>query len=272
MGGGAGRLDEGRVPPRGGGWWVGLLTLCVVGAWVFPAFWYTKSAADRPAMWLTPRTNRIEWAFTPQSVEKSAEALLAADTISYGEYLDGAGETVRLFTAGRREERPGEIGLFVHTPDRCWTQAGWRIEPVAEDYVELEVDGAVWGIERRLFVHPSGVRELVYFFGLVGGQALPYRLDHNLGVGQRFRPKELKEKTGTWLRAVDNLFWRRVWESFAHRRQLLGPKQFVRISTTVTGPLTGEEDLRVRRAIEALLERGAMPDTERGRVHGGGNG
>ncbi len=225
--------------------------LVVLGLWLFPGLWYTRASSDRPAVWIAERTNVPGWSFTGQAVEKSAEAILAADAIFYGQFARGSGEEVRLFCAKRFAERPGEIGLFVHTPDRCWTEAGWKIEPVDPDFVELEVRGTRLGIERRLFVSPGGGRELVYFFGLVGGQTLPYRLDHNLGVGQRFARTE---GTGTQQRAVDRVLWRRVWESFVNRRQLLGPKEFFRISTSVAGPSVKESDALLQRALGELLE------------------
>lgn len=253
-------MPESRPVP-GGVWtpasrcWIGGLVLLILACWGFPGVWYTRSSGEKPAFWLAPRTNQIPWQFEAQSVEKSAEALLAADTVFYGEYREQTGKAVRLFTAARLSERPGEIGLFVHTPDRCWTQAGWRIEPVSPDFFEMDVGGARLGMERRIFVHPSGARELVYFFGLVGGQTLPYRLDHNLGVGQRLRAADgLPESRGTWLRAVDQVLWSRVWESFVHRRQLLGAKEFVRISTSVSGMDCEAEDALLRRSIGEILQ------------------
>jgi hypothetical protein len=74
---------------------------------------------------------------------------------------------------------------------------------------------------------------LVYFTGLTGGQPLPYRLDHNLSVGQRSAARHIKGDQGAALRASDKRLWTRVWESFTNRRQLFGPKQFVRISTSI---------------------------------------
>jgi hypothetical protein len=53
---------------------------------------------------------------------------------------------------------------------------------------------------------------------------------------------------------MDQVLWRRVWESFVHRRQLLGAKEFVRISTTVLGTETGDEDALLRRSIVEILE------------------
>lgn len=236
-----------------------VLALLVAGCWVFPRFWYTRAEEGQSMVWYVAKTNVPGWRFESQDVDKSAEARLAADSVTFGEYRrDEGGGVVRLFTARRFTERSEEIGLFVHTPDRCWTESGWKIEPVDGDYREVELGGGRYGVERRLFTHPAGVRELVYFFGLVGGQPLPYRLDHNLGVGQRFRRQELADRSGTGLRAADRVLWRRVWDSFSNRRQLLGPKEFVRISTPVVGGSLEGPDALLQEALTALLQAEAF--------------
>jgi hypothetical protein len=140
---------------------------------------------------------------------------------------------LRVFSAKRYAESGNDFGLFVHTPDRCWTESGWRMEPVQPEFRRLEIHGIPLEFERRIFATESG-RELVYFTGLVGGQPLPYRLDHNLSVGMRHALHVAKDDTGTTLRASDERFWRRVWESFLARRRLLGPKEFLRISTPIS--------------------------------------
>jgi hypothetical protein len=230
-----------------------LLAAGLLACWVLPRFWYTRTASDQPAVWMTEVTNAPGWTFSPQSVDKAAESVLAADATLSGEYSDPEGAKVRLFTAKRFAENPNAIGLFVHTPDRCWTQAGWRIEPTAPDFVEASVGGIPVGIERRIFRHPSGPRELVYFFGLVGGHQLPYRLDHNLGVGQRLRADQRGDAPGASLRASDTILWRRVWDSFASRRRLHGPKEFIRISTPLAGENLAAADATLRRALAVLL-------------------
>ena len=243
-----------RPLPRAALWAFPLaLSALVLLGWWGPRLWYSHRATDRPVVWFVESTNLPGWKFTPQSVDKSAEALLAADALFYGQFENQEGRPVRLFTARRFVENPYEVGLFVHTPDRCWTEAGWRIEPVEPSFVELRLGDVPIGAERRLFLHPSGARELVYFFGLVAGQDLPYRLDHNLGVGLRYRRAELADKTGGTLRAVDDLLWVRVWESFKSRRQLFGPKEFVRISTPVISGDLGRADELLRSALPQVL-------------------
>lgn len=229
------------------------LTVCLAVLWAFPRAWYTRTSGDRPSVWLAEITNAPGWRFTAGQVAKSAEALLAADVVFYGEYEGVDGEVVRLFSARRHRENPNEIGLFVHTPDRCWTEAGWRLEPVAEEVVTLVLGDIPLTVERRVFVDGSGARELVYFFGMVGGQSLPYRLDHNLGVGQRYQEGVLPSAGALSARARDSVLWTRVWESFWNRRRLLGPKQFVRLSTPAVGMDLERSDAILRRALSELL-------------------
>jgi hypothetical protein len=117
------------------------------------------------------------------------------------------------------------------------------------------VHGVKMTFERRVFVG-GGQKELVYFGGLVGGQPLPYRLDHNLSVGMRFASTEaVKGKSRGFLsRAVDQRLWGRVWDGFASRRQLLGPKQFIRLSTPLPGGDAGAADQLLRNFLESWLE------------------
>lgn len=213
----------------------GALACLVILLWVFPRFWYTQGESGKGFLWLTGHESLPGWEFKPLPVAESAERLLAADEIISGEFTNRTnGRVVQVFLAKRYAEKPHDIGLFVHTPDRCWTEAGWRLDPVAPDHIEVDVHGARITFERRVFVY-NGRRELVLFGGLVGGQPLPYRLDHNLSVGMRSALQRAVKQTGATLRASDRLLWQRVWESFLSRRQLFGPKLFVRISTQLHG-------------------------------------
>lgn len=227
------------LPPigRGAVWGVGALCCAVALLWAFPRFWYTRSDEGRKPVWLKETTTLPGWTYTEEPVGKAAESRLLADELFNGEFKNRDGRRVMAFGAKRYSEKPNDIGLFVHTPDRCWTEGGWKIEPVAPDYAEVNVNGVEMVFERRIF-EADGQRELVYFGGLVGGQPLPYRLDHNLSVGMKQAMKIGASRTrGGGLRAADDRFWRRVWESFVNRRELLGPKQFIRISTPATADL-----------------------------------
>jgi hypothetical protein len=95
--------------------------------------------------------------------------------------------------------------------------------------------------ERRIFVKGAH-RELVYFGALVGGQPLPYRIDQYLDVGVKRSEKPPTGIFGKMLGAVDARFLTWPWKSFVNRRPLSGPKQFVRVSTPLSGSETGNAD------------------------------
>lgn len=207
--------------------------------WGFPKIWYTQQG-DGQSVWFTERTEIAGWNYESIPIASSAEKILVADRTVNGEF-QSQGKTVRVFSAKRYQERSNEIGLFVHTPDRCWVEGGWKIEPTTPDMMEVVAHGVPLRMERRLFDF-NGQQELVYFCGLIGGQTLPYRLDHNLSVAMRTALKD-SATAGSAARASDSHFWKRLWASFRSRRQLSGPKQFIRISTPVRGDLKEADDL-----------------------------
>jgi hypothetical protein len=183
---------------------------------------------------------------------ESVESVLAADELIDRELTSPSGNVMRLFSAKRFKESGDEIGLFAHTPDRCWTSAGWKLEPVTQETVELNLHGLPLTFERRIFQYP-GHRELVYFGGMVGGQPLPYRLDHSLSTSMKLQLRTAKDKTGTITRGLDGLLWQRVRDSFVSRRALVGPKQFLRASTALTGQTVEQADAWLQSALASLL-------------------
>jgi hypothetical protein len=228
-------------------WTTGLASLAILAVWCFPRFWYSQVDARQGLFWLAENTQVQGRKYKETPPSKSAEAVLVADRLVSGEFWPdaGDGEVIRVFSAKRYNENLNDIGLFVHTPDRCWTEAGWRIEPSQPEVVSLEVSGIWLSLERRIFVS-EGRRELVYFGGLVGGQQLPYRLDHNLSVGIKKAMRVWLDKSGTALLASDSLLWQRVWDSFASRRPMLGPKQFIRVSTSIADMDSAQAEQRLR--------------------------
>lgn len=234
------------------------LALMVVGIWVFPRLWYTRMDRSQTAQWLAEQTNAPGWRYETIAVDKSAERLLVADRLVNGEFTrEGAGSVVvRVFGARRTKEDPKEIGLFVHTPDRCWVQGGWNLGEITPDYVEVDLHGRKIGFERRLF-EVRGQQELVYFAGLVGGQTLPYRLDHNYSVSRRVVAAGEKDRVHKANRWNDMQLWKRVLDSFLSRRPLLGPKQFLRIST----PVEGADIAGADRRLVAMLPMWLKPET-----------
>ncbi|RME89751.1 MAG: exosortase-associated EpsI family protein [Verrucomicrobia bacterium] len=246
----------GSSPPRAAKATVGALTVAVALLWVFPRFWYGPGTPKEGAVWLTPRTEIPGWEFHEEPVDKVAERLLVADALFNGVYTNRQDRTVvRAFSAKRFTENLNDIGLFVHTPDRCWTQGGWKLEPSEPTHLELTVHGVKMVFERRIFV-AGGHRELVYFGGMVGGEPTPFRLDHNYSVALKYqvkRPGQRVEQSGL-TRALDPLFWRRLWDGFTTRSALAGPKQFIRVSTGILGDDVAAADRRLQAFLPEWLE------------------
>src|SRR5216683_4102435 len=146
-----------------------LLSLAVLLVWVFPRFWYSKTDPQRGHFWLAEQDQISSWQFRQLPVSQAAEAALAADRIVNGEFAAEGRPVVRVFSAKRYSEEAGEFDMFSHTPDRCWTSVGWKLEPAAPEFIELALPGITMKLERRIFTDGT-YRELVYFGALVGGQ------------------------------------------------------------------------------------------------------
>ncbi len=204
--------------------------------------------------WLGERTTVPGWGYRPIPVEESAEKILVADRMFNGIFTNSTGVEIYAFSAKRYEEKANEIGLFIHTPDRCWVDTGWAIEPDATPHSkEIALLGTLIPAERRIFDY-RGRRELVYFFGLQDGRPLPYRLDHYFSTGVRSATQPLGNKRDL-LRASDTHFWARLWDSFKSRRELRGPKQFVRISTALENGDVAAADRRLEAFLPEWLAR-----------------
>ncbi len=236
-------------------WGTGILLGAVAALWLFPRVWYSARDPREQLLWFGEQANVAGWEFHAVPIDATAERLLVADHTFNGEFTSTATRAVvRAFSAKRYTFKSHDTGLFLHTPDRCWTLGGWKFEPATPDHVTLEVHGVRMVFERRIF-HAGGLRELVYFGGLVGGQPLPFRLDHNLSVGERFAVTGTGrgKSRGFFSRAVDPHLWGRVWEGFLARRPLLGPKQFIRVSTPIHGNDLAAADRLLSEFLQAWL-------------------
>jgi len=218
-----------------------VLSLAVLLVWSFPRFWYTRTDPRHGYFWLAEQTELPGWQYKTAPVSEAAEAALAADRIVNGEFRREDGTVVRVFSAKRYAQKECEFDMFSHTPDRCWTSVGWKVEPATPDFVETQVHGLAMKFERRIFGNGQH-RELVYFGALVGGQPLPYRLDQYLSIGLKRGEKPPTGIFGRMLGAIDARFINWPWKSFVNRRPLTGPKQFIRVSTPIPGHDTGQAD------------------------------
>ena len=188
------------------------LGVMVAALWAFPTVWYTRSDSQAPRLWFRERVDVPGWEFKEIPVAERAERILVADALFSGEFRRKTDQaSVNAFSARRYSEKRDEIGLFMHTPDRCWTDGGWQLEPVSPDVVEFTVNGVPMRFERRVFFTSTGQRELTYFGGLVGGRPVPYRLDHNLSVGLKRAMRRAAGTQESIVRAADSRFWGRIW-------------------------------------------------------------
>jgi len=235
-----------------------VLSLAILVLWSFPRFWYTKTDSRQGTHWFAEQALLPGWQFKAEPVSAEAEQVLAADRIVNGAFVKDDGTVVRAFSAKRYSEKESEFDMFSHTPDRCWTSVGWKVEPAAPEFIDLNVAGLTLKLERRLF-NQGGRRELVYFGALVGGQPLPYRLDQYLSVGlkrnEQTRPGIFTKMIG----ALDARLLSWPWKSFVNRRPLTGPKQFVRVSTPVVGNGIAEADATLKNFLPQWL---ALADYE----------
>lgn len=230
------------------------LAALVALLWWFPTVWYRDGAHEAAFRWFAEQAEIEGWTFKDPPISKTAEAVLVGDRMVSGEFTRADGTRIRVFSAKRYVKKEKEIGLFSHTPDRCWTAVGWRIEPTDPDVVERSLHGVRVSLERRIF-SVNGQRELVYFGALVGGKPLPYRLDQYYSAGRQRSDPGSGDTAGTWLRLRQTRVWSWAWDSFKNRTPFSGPQQFIRVST----PLNDIEPRVADNLLTGFLEQWLVP-------------
>jgi hypothetical protein len=155
-------------------------------------------------------TQRDDQLGATEFAQKSAEGLLNYDDYLYRQYSQ-AGRSFSLYVAYWSPGRMTPARVSGHTPDVCWTGAGWVVKEEAHGYVLRLGKRMLKGGEWRRMELPGVAEQQVLFWQLVDGE--PYSTSTVLG----FMPSP-----------VD--FWRE------NLRYILGgqPEQyFVRLSSSV---------------------------------------
>lgn len=219
-----------------------VLALLVMGLWQFPALWYRDPHPGDDYRWFAEQTRLPGWTYREVPVSTAAESVIQADAMASGVFRGSSGRDVQVYSAKRYLKKENEIGLFSHTPDRCWTAVGWRMEPASPDVVEMTVHGVRLLLERRVFTHGTD-RVLVYFGAVVGGKPLPYRLDQYHSASRASGDGTRDDSSSTWRRLAQARLWSWAWDSFRQRTPLSGPQQFIRISTAEAGDLAAADRL-----------------------------
>lgn len=231
-----------------------VVTVVLALLWVFPSFWYKPSIEEGEFLWLQEQSYIPGWTYTNIPISQAAEAMLVGDRMSSGSFIEETNQiVVRVFSAKRYLSKENEVGLFSHTPDRCWTAAGWRLDVVEPPCLDLDVHGIRMRFERRLFTAGSE-KELCYFGAVVGGKPLPYRLDQYLASGVGRAGRRQTDASSTWSRLKDNRMWGWAWESFLNRTPLGGPQQFMRLSTPVVLEDLATADARLQAFLPLWLK------------------
>lgn len=244
-------------PPRPERVYLTAAVLCVaiLSVCLFPRFWYSKTDPLEGYFWLAEQVRIPDWQYQELPLSLAAEAVLAADKTVNGQFEQDGRTVVRVFSARRYSEQESQFDMFSHTPDRCWTSVGWKVEPAAPEFVELSLQEVALKLERRIFATRTH-RELVYFGALVGGQPLPYRLDPHLSIGLKRGEQSNPGMFGKMLGAIDARFFSWPWKAFVSRRPLNGPKQFIRVST----PIFGDDVNNADRVLTEFLPHWLVPE------------
>lgn len=235
--------------------WSAAFAIVILILWFFPRVWYTRTGDAGEFVWLVENSEASGWDFKNIPVGQAAESVLVADRILNGEFRATLSPVVvRVFSAKRYLNKENEIGLFSHTPDRCWTDAGWEIQPIAPEEIECSIQGLKVRFERRLFVHEAQ-KELVYFGALVGGKPLPYRLDQYLAAGLKRSSFAGGDAKGGWSRVKSTRVWGWMLDCFTQRTPLCGPQHFIRISTPATNENLAAADDVLRNFLTQWLSK-----------------
>ncbi len=172
-------------------------------------------------------------------VSAAAERILNFDDYVYLTYRNGS-RTLGVYVAYWRAGRMPTHKVASHTPDRCWTENGWKCEEmrfgVPATYGKVALKPAQW----RRFTPPSGVgTQYVLFWHLVGDELYDY--------GDRFNstPHPLK-------------WWR---DSMAYAIKGSQPQYFIRLtSDRPVEELISDADLAP--VLEALADMGLRLPSE----------
>lgn len=136
-----------------------------------------------------------------------------AKSLNYDDYIyrifEADGRQFSVYVAYWSPGRMPVNQVAAHTPDRCWSSAGWLCESMRHK-VELESSSPVLCPgEWRLFMAPDGQRRHVLYWHLVGGNLYNY--------GERFN-------------RVPSAWW---WWHNAARQLFRGPSEqyFIRLTS-----------------------------------------
>jgi len=99
--------------------------------------------------------------------------------------------------------------------------------------------------------------QLVYFGALVGGEAVPYRMNYFKAISDSGAGSQAGQHLA---RVTDLRFWGTILNSFRSRKSLQGPSHFIRVSTSATPDDPGRGDQVLSNFLMDWMRRGSFKD------------
>lgn len=199
------------------------LTLIVV--LILPSLWYNNKYPVGNKVDLNMFQRDIKgWTFKSVDIEDAIEKLIKSDKIVNGMYTNYEKHMeINLFVTEKISNDLNDFPecILSHTPDRCWPSVGWKVEEAVPNLTVIEFEDHSIIFERRIFSY-NGIRQLVYFTGLLNGQQLPFRLNHNY-----------KNYRNDIYKIFNEDVMQRLTQTFKSRLTLKGKKNFIRFSTEI---------------------------------------
>lgn len=146
-----------------------------------------------------------------EMIQGEVARTLRYDDVLFREYRQG-GRSILLFVAyWNPASMPIQL-VASHTPDRCWSEAGWVCEQQQHDQFLPGAKSALKKGEWRVFTAPGGTRLHVHYWHLVG--------DTTYDFGQRFNRMP---SAWRWWRDATKQIFRAPPEQYFIRISSTGP-------------------------------------------------
>lgn len=154
--------------------------LALFSALVVAAFWRTEDKPGKPrhlAQVLPANLSGWESKDVPlgetEAVRGAVEQTLRFDDALFREYRSAAGSFSVYVAYWQPAKMPVQV-VASHTPDRCWSSAGWTCVEVAHRRSMGETNAILRPGERRVFEAPNKARLHVQYWHLVGEELYDY--------------------------------------------------------------------------------------------------
>jgi hypothetical protein len=209
--------------------WFGLNVLFVLGVCASWAWFHVAPTKPKDRYHFTIRTNTPGWQYEPVPLSNEVTKILATTNLLNGILHGPQGERIAVFLGEWKADRAQELSVVAHTPDICWTRAGWTPTPSPlGTSIELAFREATIPFEVRTFRPPDGgPEELTLWCTLVNG--CPYTETGPL-------PPAVLNATDNQLQVDTSsrrLLRSHLLNALKSRFSATGEKQFIRFSTKI---------------------------------------